>query len=88
MTIEVNKKEIFSEFEWLIRVLDSSETKGHLETVQNCFRAWEKKHSNQKLDRKDQDFLRTLKIRYWARFKNKIFLISPFDLELEKFDFI
>lgn len=82
MNFKVNKKDVFSEFEWVLRVLDSSETKVHLEVVQNCFFVWEKKHTFKNLKSEEISFINSLKSRYWAKFKNKIFSIgsSAYDL--------
>lgn len=73
MTIQLNKKSVFNEFEWVIRVLDSAESEKQMDVVQNCFLVWEKKHSLKKLKADEILFLNSLRSKYWARFKNKSF---------------
>jgi hypothetical protein len=76
MTLEVNKKTVFSEFEWVIRILDSAETKSHMDIVQNCFSLWEKKHTFKTLNSEETNFIKNLKLRFWVIFKNKNFSIE------------
>lgn len=73
MTIQLNKKSVFKEFEWVIRVLDSAESEKQMEVVQNCFLVWEKKHTLKKLKADEILFINNLRSNYWARFKNKTF---------------
>ena len=42
--IQVNLKTAFYEFEWVIRVMKSAETKHQLDVVYKCFHLWEQKH--------------------------------------------
>ena len=39
--IQVNLKTAFYEFEWVIRVMKSAETKNQLDVVYKCFNLWE-----------------------------------------------
>lgn len=76
MTLDLNKKMVFSEFEWVIRVLDSAETQNQMDVVQNCFSVWEKKHTLKKLNPEETKLINYLRSKYWAKFKNKIFSIG------------
>jgi hypothetical protein len=71
MTIQLNKKSVFNEFEWVIRVLDSAESEKQMDVVLNCFSVWQKKHTFKKLKADEILFLNALCSKYWARFKNK-----------------
>ena len=59
-------KNVFSDFDWVIRVLKSSETSGHLDCVLNCFKLWESKYS-----REDKKTIKYLRLEFWTLFKNK-----------------
>jgi len=76
MTLEVNKNIVSSEFEWVIRILDSAESESQMGVVQNCFSVWEKKYMLKKLKADEIIFMNTLKSKYWAKFKNKLFKIG------------
>ena len=45
----MNKNIVSSEFEWVIRILDSAESESQMGVVQNCFSVWEKKYMLKKL---------------------------------------
>ena len=62
---------IFSDFDWVIRVLESSETSVQLDCVLNCFKLWETKHSNNIKDIRSRVIMKELKSQFWALFKNK-----------------
>ena len=76
MTLKVNKDTAFYEFEWVIRILDSAESESQMDIVQNCFSVWERKYMLNKLKADEIIFINSLKSKYWARFKNKIFKIG------------
>ena len=71
MLIEVETKSIFSDFDWVIRVLESSETSNQLDCVLNCFKLWETKHCDGIENLKNRVITKDLKSQFWALFKNK-----------------
>jgi hypothetical protein len=43
MMLQINLKDTFEDFIWIIKVLDSSTSEDQMECVKNCFYLWEKK---------------------------------------------
>jgi len=71
MLIQVETKNIFSDFDWVIRVLESSETSNQLDCVLNCFKLWETKHCDGIKNLKNRVIIKDLRAQFWALFKNK-----------------
>lgn len=59
-------KNVFYDFNWIIRVLESSKTSGHLDCVLNCFKLWESKYCGE-----DKNVIKSLRLEFWTLFKNK-----------------
>jgi len=73
MMLQINLKDTFEDFIWIIKVLDSSTSEDQMECVKNCFYLWEKKHLSQVNSVQDARSLNRLRGYFWAKFKNKIF---------------
>lgn len=71
MILRVAVKNIFSDFEWVIRVLESSKTNSHLDCVLNCFKLWESKYCGENLNLENKKIIKSLRLEFWALFKNK-----------------
>jgi hypothetical protein len=71
MLLKVETKNIFSDFDWVIRVLESSETSGQLDCVLNCFKLWETKHCDNVKNFRNRVIIKNLRAQFWALFKNK-----------------
>ena len=69
--IQVNLKTAFYEFEWVIRVMKSAETKSQLDVVYKCFNLWEQKHISQNITETELSKINKLRGDFWAKFKNK-----------------
>jgi hypothetical protein len=64
MIIKTNITKAIYDFEWVLRVLESSKDENHMDCVLKCFYLWEKKYSYLKVSSK-------LKSNFWVLFKNK-----------------
>jgi len=71
MVLKMKASNIFSDFDWVIRVLESSETPGQLDCVLNCFKLWETKHRDKIKDIRSRVIMKELRSQFWALFKNK-----------------
>ena len=47
--IAMNRTTAINDFKWVIKVLDSSESKEHMDTTLKCFTLWENKHVDKSL---------------------------------------
>jgi hypothetical protein len=64
-------KDVVKDFEWVIRVLESAETKTQMECVMNCFNLWETKYNTGSFSGTESNVIKRLKGNFWALFKNK-----------------
>jgi len=69
--ITMNRDSVLTDFKWVIKILDSSESKDHLETVLKCFNLWENKHVDKTLSSTDKKVITDLRGKFWSKFKNK-----------------
>ena len=59
------------DFEWVIRVLKSAQTKNQMDVVYNCFLSWEKKYTKEIVSSTELTIINRLRSIFWAAFKNK-----------------
>ena len=71
MLLQLNLKNAFQDFEWLIRVLESAKSRTQMDTVLKCFELWEKKHFGNHLTISELSTINRLKSNFWATYKNK-----------------
>ena len=71
MILQLNLKNAFQDFEWIIRVLESAKSKTQMDTVLKCFELWEKKHIGNNLTTGELSTINRLKSNFWATYKNK-----------------
>jgi uncharacterized protein involved in tolerance to divalent cations len=74
MIIEANIAEAIYDFEWVLRVLESSTDGIHMDCTLKCFYLWEKKHSNLE----EINVITKLKNNFWSLFKNKNIHVRPY----------
>jgi hypothetical protein len=48
MVIKASIANVIYDFEWVLRVLESSRDESHMDCTLKCFYLWEKKYSNSK----------------------------------------
>lgn len=66
------------DFEWILKILESSENESHMDCVLKCFYLWEKKHSDSKGTLKEKNVITKLKSNFWTLFKNKNINVRPY----------
>ena len=71
MLLQLNLKNAFQDFEWLIRVLESAKSQTQMDAVLKCFELWERKHFGNHLTISEQSTMNRLKSNFWATYKNK-----------------
>jgi hypothetical protein len=69
--IAMNITSAINDFKWVIKILDSSESKEHMDTSLRCFNLWENKHVDRSLTTNDKQVISELKSKFWSKFKNK-----------------
>ena len=78
--IVMNKTTAVNDFKWVIKLLDSSESKEHMDTTLKCFTLWENKHVDKSLTTNDKKIITELRSKFWSKFKNKISCIGTFNI--------
>lgn len=75
---KLNYENVIYEFNWVIRLLNSSETSDQMDVVSRCFQLWENRYVKNKLTKIEKSFISSLRAEYWSLFKNKkTRLVSP-----------
>jgi hypothetical protein len=64
-------KKIIGDFEWVMKVLESAQSKNQMEVVEKCFRLWELKHITDRVSVLDMVSINNLRRNFWVSFKNK-----------------
>lgn len=76
---KINIDRAITDFEWVIKVLESSEDEGHMETTMRCFSLWDSKYMSSKLSENEMKTLTNLKQNFWSSYKNKNTKIGTFN---------
>ena len=76
MILNVNIAKAVYDFEWVLRVLESSRDDSHMDCVLKCFYLWEKKYCDSGT-LTEQRVIGKLKGNFWALFKNKNLYVKP-----------
>ena len=66
-----NIKRAIMDFEWVIKILESSEDENHMKTTLKCFSLWDSKYSDSSLTRLESDVITKLKLNFWSLYKDK-----------------
>ena len=64
-------KKIIGDFEWVMKVLESAQSKKQMEVAEKCFRLWELKHITDRASVLDMVSINNLRRNFWVSFKNK-----------------
>lgn len=78
--IIMNRTTVINDFKWVIKILNSSESKEHMDTTLKCFNLWENKHVDNSLNTKDKQIISELRSTFWSKFKNKISSIGTVNI--------
>jgi hypothetical protein len=68
--IKVNIKTAIYDFEWVIRITNSSKTKTQIDVAYKCFNLWELKHVTKNVTEKELNTINRLRSKFWAILKN------------------
>lgn len=71
MEISTKLTSALNDYKWVVRILDSSETKEHLECTEKCFNLWDKTYSLVDLNNDERKFLRRLRNYFWSKYHQK-----------------
>lgn len=66
-----NIKRAITDFEWVIKILESSEDENHMETTLKCFSLWDSKYMDSGLTKLESKVLAKLKLNFWTLYKDK-----------------
>jgi hypothetical protein len=69
----MNFTSILKDFDWVISILESSKTKGHMHCATKCFLLWEKKYTSNSIREEELKSINKLKSTFWSIFKSKRF---------------
>ena len=71
MGVSINMKSALNDYQWVVRILSSSETKEHLECVEKCFNLWDNKYLSSEITGLEKRFLRRLRNSFWCSYHQK-----------------
>ena len=72
-------KRVITDFEWVIKILESSKDENHMRVTLKCISLWDSKYNNYNLSKIDSRLLTNLKSNFWSLYNeknNKVGLIS------------
>ena len=71
MGISTNLTSALNDYKWVVRILNSSKTKEHLECTEKCFNLWDDKHLLSGTNGIEKKLLRRLRNNFWSHFHQK-----------------
>ena len=71
MGISTNLLSALNDYKWVVRVLNSSETKEHLECAGKCFNLWDNKYFSSEIIGLEKRLLRRLRNNFWSNYHQK-----------------
>ena len=71
MTISSNLKSALNDYKWVVKILNSSETKEHLDCTEKCFNIWDNKHLLSGTNCIEKKLLRRLRNNFWSNYHQK-----------------
>lgn len=69
--IKVNIKKAITDFEWVVKILESSENENHMRATLKCFSLWSSKYTDSGLTKLESKALTKLKLNFWSLYKDK-----------------
>jgi len=60
-----------NDYKWVVKILNSSETKEHLECTEKCFNLWDVKYLSSDINGIEHKFLKRLRNYFWSNFHQK-----------------
>jgi hypothetical protein len=71
MVVSTNLKVALDNYKWVVRVLESSQTREHLDCTEKCFNLWIERHLDTGSNRVENKFLIRLRNNFWSCFHQK-----------------
>jgi hypothetical protein len=71
MGISTNLTSALNDYKWVVRILNSSKTKEHLECTEKCFNLWDNKYFSSDIVGLENRFLRRLRNNFWSNYHQK-----------------
>jgi hypothetical protein len=71
MSVSNNLKSAINDYKWVVRILESSETKEHLSCTEKCFNLWDNKHLSSGTNSIEKRFLIRLRNNFWNKLHQK-----------------
>jgi hypothetical protein len=71
MSVSNNLKSAINDYKWVVRILESSETKEHLSCTEKCFNQWDNKYLTSGTNSIEKRFLVRLRNNFWSKFHQK-----------------
>lgn len=68
---KINLKTAVIDFEWVVKVLESSSDESQLETSLKCFNLWCSKHIDSSLTKTEKNTVLKLSDNFWKMYKEK-----------------
>jgi hypothetical protein len=68
---KVNINKAITDFEWVVKILESSEDENHMKASLKCFSLWDSKYNDSRLPRVESKVLTKLKLNFWSLYKDK-----------------
>jgi hypothetical protein len=75
-----NIKKAITDFEWVVKILESSEDENHLKVTLRCFSLWDSKYSDSSLTSSESNVLTKLKLNFWSLYKDKNSIIGTISI--------
>ena len=76
MSVSNNLKSAINDYKWVVRILESSETKEHLSCTEKCFNQWDEKFLTSGANPIEKRFLVRLRNNFWNKFHQKGILMN------------
>lgn len=67
----LNVESAIQDFQWIMKLLNSAETKLQVETAISCLTMWERKHTQKRITKDEYTMLSELKNDFWTNYRNK-----------------
>lgn len=71
MAISTNLKTAINNYKWVVKVLESSQTREHLDCAEKCFNLWINNHLDKGVNKIENKFLKRLRNNFWSKFHQK-----------------
>ena len=71
MSVSNNLKSAINDYKWVVKILESSETKEHLSCTEKCFNLWDVQYLTSGVNVIEKKFFIRLRNNFWNKFHQK-----------------